>query len=137
MRKLFKLPSRTHNYIICGITECISIKLDRRLAKFIFSMINSENNTVKSMTHFFLGIESSTLAENYRYIMYEYDITVPCWCRNMSEVLTKIRDNKQYTVSEDNTIQTVKELINIRDGVMYAPISPKDASIIVNAICIA
>ena len=32
MRKLFKLPNRTHNYIVCGIVECISFKLDRRLA---------------------------------------------------------------------------------------------------------
>ena len=31
MRKLFKLPYRTHNYIVCGITEDISIKLHRRV----------------------------------------------------------------------------------------------------------
>ena len=43
MRKLFKLPNRTHNYIVCGIVECISIKLDRRLAKFVYSMFNSRN----------------------------------------------------------------------------------------------
>ena len=29
MRKLFKLPNRSHNYIVCGIVECISVKLDR------------------------------------------------------------------------------------------------------------
>ena len=40
-RKLFKLLNRTHNYIVCGIVECISIKLDRRLAKFVCSMLNS------------------------------------------------------------------------------------------------
>ena len=31
MRKLFRLPYRTHNYIVCGITEDISIKLHRKL----------------------------------------------------------------------------------------------------------
>ena len=46
MRKLFKLPNRTHNYIVCGIVECISIKLDRQLAKFAHSMFNSRNLTV-------------------------------------------------------------------------------------------
>ena len=46
MRKLFKLPNRTHNYIVCGIVECISVKLDRRLAKFVYSMLNSRNLTV-------------------------------------------------------------------------------------------
>ena len=35
MRKLFKLAYRAHSYIVCGIVECISIKLERRLAKCI------------------------------------------------------------------------------------------------------
>ena len=35
MRKLFKLPTRTHNYIVCGIVECIFVKLARQLAKFV------------------------------------------------------------------------------------------------------
>ena len=46
MRKLFKLPTSTHNYIVCGIVECIFIKLARRLAKFVYSMLNSRNLTV-------------------------------------------------------------------------------------------
>ena len=49
MRKLFNLPNRTHNYIVCGIVECISIKLDRRLAKFVYSMLNSRNLTVLNL----------------------------------------------------------------------------------------
>ena len=39
-RKLFKLPNKTLNYIVCGIVECISTKLDRRLAKFAYSILN-------------------------------------------------------------------------------------------------
>ena len=35
MRKLFKLPTRTHNYIVCGTVECIFVKLARQLAKFV------------------------------------------------------------------------------------------------------
>ena len=31
MRKLLNLHYRTHNYIVCGITECISLKLHRRV----------------------------------------------------------------------------------------------------------
>ena len=36
MRKLFNLPNRTHKYIVYRIVECISSKLDRRLAKFVY-----------------------------------------------------------------------------------------------------
>ena len=38
-KEMFKLPYRTHNYLVCGIVECITVKLDRRLTKFVHSMI--------------------------------------------------------------------------------------------------
>ena len=47
---------------MCGITEDISIKLYRRVTKFIYSMIHSDD-TVRLMTAFFLSIEASFLAE--------------------------------------------------------------------------
>ena len=70
IRKLFKLPNRTHNYIVCGIVECtcISVKLDRRLAKFVYSMLNSRNSTVFKLIRLFLKSDSSTFAENVRYL---------------------------------------------------------------------
>ena len=42
IRRIFRLPSRTHNYIVHNSIENIVVKLDRRLAKFIYSMFNSE-----------------------------------------------------------------------------------------------
>ena len=80
MRKLFRLPYRTHNYIVCGITEDISIKLHRRVTKFMYSMIYSDNDTIRLMTAFFLSTEASFLAENFRYIMYTYNIPMFTWC---------------------------------------------------------
>ena len=59
MRKLFRLPYRTHNYIVCGITEDIFIKLHRRVTKFMYSMLHSDNDTVRLMTAFFLSTEAS------------------------------------------------------------------------------
>ena len=61
IRKLFKLPYRTHNYLVCGIVECIAVKLDRRLTKFVDSMINSKNSTVRELITQFLTTESSVL----------------------------------------------------------------------------
>ena len=63
MRKLFRLPYRTHYYIMCGITEDISIKLRRRVTKFMYSMIHSDNDMVRLITAFFLSTEASFLAE--------------------------------------------------------------------------
>ena len=65
MRKLFGLPYKTHNYIVCGITEDISIKLHRRVTKFMYSMIHSDNETVRLMTAFFLSTEASFFSRKF------------------------------------------------------------------------
>ena len=70
MRKLFRLPYRTHYYIVCGITEDISIKLHRRVSKLMYSMLHSNNDKVRFMTAFSLSTEASFVAENFRCIMY-------------------------------------------------------------------
>ena len=77
-RKLFKLPYRTHNYLVCGIVECITVKLDRRLTKFEHSMINSKNSTVLELIAHFLTTESSVIAENCRYLMYKTKCRQAC-----------------------------------------------------------
>ena len=94
VRKLFKLPKRTHNYIVCGIVECISIKLDRRLAKFVYSMLNSRNLTVFKLIRLFLKSDSSTFAENVRYLMYKYEIPIFVWESDFSDVIKYVH-NKQ------------------------------------------
>ena len=50
----------------------IETMLDRRLAKFVFTMINNNNDVVKSITRFKLFSPSSVLAEHYRYLLYKY-----------------------------------------------------------------
>ena len=76
MRKLLRLPNRTHNYIVCEIVECISIKLDKRLAKFAYSMLNSRNLTVFKLIRLFLKSDSPTFTENVQYLMYKYELPI-------------------------------------------------------------
>ena len=74
IRKIFKLSMRTHNYIVCGIVESVNIILDRRIAKYIFNVINFDNIVVTSIINSLIQCESSVFAENYRYIMCNYNI---------------------------------------------------------------
>ena len=62
------------NYIVCGIVESVNLLLDRRIAKFIFNVINSNNRTMASLINTFLTCESSVFADNYKYLMYKYNI---------------------------------------------------------------
>ena len=61
--------------------------LHRRLTKFLYSMIHSDNDTVKVMTAFFLSTEASFLAENFRFIMYTYKIPMFAWYKELSVLL--------------------------------------------------
>ena len=67
IRRIYRLPKRTHNFITMKLY--IETRLDRRLAKFVFTMINNNNDVVKSITRFKLFSPSSVLAENYRYLL--------------------------------------------------------------------
>ena len=59
IRKLFRLPYRKHDYLVSGMVECISVKLDRRLIKCVHSMISSSNGTVSALIQVLLTCESS------------------------------------------------------------------------------
>ena len=88
--KIFKLPMRTRNYIVCGIVESVNIILDRRIAKYIFNVINSYNITVTSLINTFLNCENSVSAENYRYIMYKYNIPSTLWRSDFKTLISNI-----------------------------------------------
>ena len=49
IRQLYGVHYRTHNFIVHSLSENIKIKLHRKLANFILSMINSKNTYVTSV----------------------------------------------------------------------------------------
>ena len=116
MGKLFKLPNRTHNYIVCGIVECISIKLDWRLAKFVYSMLKSRNLTVFKFIHLFLKSDSSTFVENVRYLMYKYKIPNFVCERNFSDVIKYVHNKQVISPIQLSEVDRVKELCKMRAG---------------------
>ena len=139
MRKLFRLPYRTHNYIVCGITEDISIKLHGRVTKFMYSysMIHSDNDTVSLMTVFFLSTEASFLAENFRYNMYTYNISMFTWYKELSVLFKCITCLGSLSDIELSNIDTIRKLLSIKDVVLICPISHSAAGTLIDDICIS
>ena len=86
----FKLPIRTHNYIVCSIVESLNIILNRIIAKYILNVINSYNIAVTSLTNKFLDCESSVFKENYRYVMYKYYIPSTLWRSDFKTLISNI-----------------------------------------------
>ena len=100
-------------------------------------MIHSDNDTVRLMTTFFLSTEASFLAENFRYIMYTYNIPMFTWYKELSVLLKCLTYPSSLSDIELSNIDTVRELLSIRDEVLICPISHSAAGILIDDICIS
>ena len=139
LRKLFKLPNRTHNYIVCGIVECIFIKLDRRLSKFVYSTLNSRNLTVFKLIRLFLKSDSSTFVENVRYLMYKMKYLF-LFGKKISVMLQNmciLHNNQVISPIQLSELDSVKELCKMRDGLLFSDRSKRDIQISIDLICIS
>ena len=43
---IYRLSPKTHNYIVSNIGNCIIERLDRRLCKYIFNLMHTDNSVV-------------------------------------------------------------------------------------------
>ena len=108
--KLFNFHKELIIIWVCDIVECITVKLDRRLTKFVHSMINSKNSTVCELISHFLITESSVFAENCRYLMHKYDISVFAWCGSLYDVMHCIKNIQNLSNKHASNIASIKEL---------------------------
>ena len=77
MRQLFNIDYRTHHYIVFSLSGNIETRLHRKLAFGIFTLLNSEN--VSDVVAHLLQFSSSTIAENYRFLSFMYNINPDDW----------------------------------------------------------
>ena len=74
MRKVWKLPNLTHCNLL-PVTNSLSLNiiLEKRILKFIWSVINSENLIVNNVFQVALNNRSrSVLGKNFRYLAFKY-----------------------------------------------------------------
>ena len=91
---IFWLPNTTHNYIISHLDYNIMERLDRRLLKFIYNLLHTNNYTVQSIVHVnskLLLYPSSVLSGNYKYIMFKYKLGHHDWNLSLIHMLNKIK----------------------------------------------
>ena len=76
IRRIWKLPYRTHNIVLHLINGSLSIDvtLEKRSVKYILNLINGENKLPGSIVKLSLYNNSTTLGEKIRYFMYKYKI---------------------------------------------------------------
>ena len=138
MRRLYKLPSLTHNRIVNNIGHSLEIILDRRMFKFLHSAINNANNVVRHVFAYRLKSGMSTLAENYRLLSAKYNLTDKHWLDSECKVgLGRIMFHGSKISDEDRClIASIRELYRLRDGVMYCDLGQHEVRQMLNNLCV-
>ena len=76
---IFRLPQRTHNFIVSNIGNSVIVRLDRRQCKFFYNLLHNDNLVVKQITEYKMLSPRSTLADNYRYLCAKYKYSYNDW----------------------------------------------------------
>ena len=77
--------------IIAHLDYNIMERLDRRLVKYFYNLLHTNNSTVQSIVNSKLLLyPNSVLSENYKYIMSKYKISHLDWNLSLLHVLNKI-----------------------------------------------
>ena len=137
IRNVFRLPSRTHNYIVSHLGKCIITRLDRRLAKHIYNSLHTNNKVLQSIiTSKILLSPNSIFSENIRYLMYKYKLGHLDWHVSLSHILNKINIVQNH--AHVCICNTISELCKIRDGIIQCDIVNNLGHIqdIIDDICI-
>ena len=92
IRRIWKLPYRTHNNSLHLINFClpIDVTLEKRSIKYIWNLMNGENKLYGSIVKLSLYNNSTTLGENIRYFMYKYKIYDYEWYDSINVIFKKI-----------------------------------------------
>ena len=88
IRRIWRLPYRTHNNVLHLINRClpIDVTLEKRSIKYIWNLINGENKLYGSIVKLSLYNNSTTLGENICYFMYKYKIYDYEWYESINVI---------------------------------------------------
>ena len=113
-RRIWKLPSTTHNSIIHNITSNIHIILEKRFIKFMHNALNG-NIVCRQILLAKLRCKKSFFAENYRYLSWKYNISDCDWYANITCLMGKVKIKQKllYPVSHDASV--LHDLCSMRD----------------------
>ena len=135
VRRIYKLPNRTHNILLPFILERPDCDIDIhcRVLKFYLSLLNSPNNIVQVLANRCHYQSISNMGKNVSLFFVRYGLNYAdfTFC-DVSQLKIHV-DNVNSEIVEN--IIVIKELINIRDGICLSPLSTSECGELLNLLC--
>ena len=140
IRRIWKLPYRTHNNLLHLINLCLPIDivtLVKRCIKYIWNLINGENELYGSMSKLSLCNNSTTLGENIRYFMCKYTISDFEWYESINVIFKKIDSYVLSRLDEDVRCDAIaiRELCESRDSCDDLMLDRGELHIFIGTLC--
>ena len=139
IRRIWKLPYRTHDNLLHLINLClpIDVTLEKHSIRYIWNLINGENKLYGSIVKLSLYNNSTTLEENVRYFMYKYKIYDYEWYVSINVIFKKI---DRYVLSRlDEDVQcdavVIRELCESRDSCDHLMFDHSELHIFIETLC--
>ena len=133
---LFK---RTHNSLLHTINNCLSIDLllEKRCIKFIWNLFNSAYELHKSIIRGSFYNKGSSIAENIRYFMYKYNISMYDWEKPLNVLMKKVYNYASLHSNVDDicTATAIVDLCRDRDNHRYDVFTHSDIIDIIQMLC--
>ena len=118
IRRVFRLPSQTHNYVVLNLGGCIIERLDHRLTKYIYNILHGDNNVIKQLYIVNYTLSPKSLLQRTISI-YHTNISYITLTGQRVSVISLIKLVQKLQSSRSKSIalrNTIRELCEIRDG---------------------
>jgi hypothetical protein len=121
MRRMFRLPNRTHCNLLPIITDILpfDVQVDLRFLKHMLTGLRHKNSTVSFLFNMCYACDMSTMAKNFRAVCRRYNIKPQSVKKNSIGCLRNLVRNCYYATELERDKQNgtqIRELIFIRDN---------------------
>ena len=96
--RIWKIPPRTRNNLVCNITNNIDAIIAKRMVRFNCNSINHSNKTSSNILRVKLYCVNLTFSTNYQYLTFKYGLTEADWYINIDHLIGKIRKKCLYCI---------------------------------------
>ena len=136
IRRIWHIDKRTHNSLLHTINNCLPIDLllEKRCIKFIWNLFNSAYELHKSIIRGSFYNKGSSIAENIRYFMYKYSISMYDWKKPLNVLMKKVYNYASLHYNVDD-ICTATALVDLCRDRRYDVFTHSDNIDIIQMIC--
>ncbi len=118
VRRLFNLHYRTHTWLLGPLLDKphISCQLYVKTLKFLYYMLQHENNIVASVGNMALSCATSPIGRNMSYLRHVFDVN---FTESLSQCVNRVYRGTQICSEHELVVNHVQSIFSCLQGVSY------------------